>query len=154
MRSVFLAVVALVIVAVGAGAQTDSTASDSAILVALELRVEQATMRGEVASLDSIYAPSFRFQHATGEVEERAPRLAALRNRTTTVFARDLDSLEVEVHGDIALTTGRIHVRQASPDPQWREYTIRYARVYVRRAGRWQLLTHHSTAESSGPLRP
>jgi len=50
----------------------------------------------------------------------------------------------------VALTTGRIHVRQESTDPKWREYTIRYARVYIRRAGRWQLLTHHSTAESFG----
>ena len=111
-------------------------------------------LRGDVAFLDSVYAPSFRFKHSTGALEERAPRLAALRARTTQVYARDLDSLDVEVHGDVALTTGRIHVRQESTDPQWREYTIRYARVYVRHEGRWRLLTHHSTGESFGPLRP
>ena len=116
--------------------------------------MEAATLRSDVAYLDSVYAPSFRFKHSTGDVEERAPRLAALDARKTAVFARDLDSLEVEVHGDVALTTGRIHVRQEFADPKWREYTIRYARVYVRRAGRWQLLTHHSTAETFGPLPP
>lgn len=134
--------------------QTSAASSDSAVIAALERRIEQATMRGDVAYLDSVYAPSFRFKHSTGTLEERAPRLAALRERPSTVFARDLDSLDVEVHGDIALTTGRIHVRQESSDPRWREYTIRYARVYVRRAGRWQLLTHHSTGESFGPLQP
>jgi len=135
-----------------ASAQKTAGSSDSAVVAALERRIEQATIRGDVAYLDSVYAPSFRFKHSTGAIEERGPRLAALRARRDTVFARDLDSLEVEVHGDIALTTGRIHVRQQSSDPRWREYTIRYARVYVRRAGRWQLLTHHSTGESFGPL--
>ena len=126
--------------------------SDSAVVATLEGRIEKATMRGDVAFLDSVYAPSFRFKHSTGDLEGRAARLAAIRARTRPVFARDLDSLDVEVHGEIALTTGRIHVRQDSPDPRWREYTIRYARVYVRRAGRWQLLTHHSTGDSFGPL--
>jgi ketosteroid isomerase-like protein len=153
--SLFLLATVAVFPAHGA-AQTRAAASDSAVLAALERSVEQATMRRDVAYLDSVYAPSFRFKHSTGDLQERAPRLAALRARAGkgTVFARDLDSLDVEVHGDIALTTGRIHVRQESSDPKWREYTIRYARVYVRRAGRWQLLTHHSTAESFGPLQP
>ena len=135
-------------------AQTSTASSDSGLIAALERRVELATMRGDGAYLDSVYAPSFRFKHSTGVLEARAPRLAALRKRSTTIFARDLDSLDVEVHGDVALTTGRIHVRQGSADPEWREYTIRYVRVYVRRGGRWQLLTHHSTGESFGPLSP
>ena len=134
-------------------AQSSATATDSATVAALEQRVELATARGDVAYLDSVYATSFRFKHSTGDLEERGPRLATLRGRKAAVFARDLDSLDVEVHGDIALTTGRIHVRQESPDPKWREYTIRYARVYSRHTGRWQLLTHHSTGESFGPLR-
>ena len=134
-------------------AQARAVTSDSAALAAMELRIESATMRRDVTYLDSVLAPSFRFKHSTGMLEERAPRLAALRAGTAPVFARELDSLDVEVHGDIALTTGRIHVRQESPDPKWREYTVRYARVYVRRTGSWQLLTHHSTGESFGPLQ-
>ena len=135
-------------------AQAAGSSNDSATLVTLEHRVEQATQRGDVAFLDSVYAPSFRFKHSTGVIEERAPRLAAVRQRTTKVYTRDLDSLDVEVHGDVALTTGRIHVRQESDDPHWRDYTIRYARVYVRRDGRWQLLTHHSTGEGVGGVTP
>ncbi len=145
---------ALAIASAQGSAQAPAASRDSAAIAALEYRVEQATQRGEVAYLDSIYAPSFRFKHSTGQLETRGPRLAALRARTTPVFARDLDSLDVEVHGDVALTTGRIHVRQASTDPKWREYTVRYARVYIRRAGRWRLLSHHSTGESFGPLVP
>jgi ketosteroid isomerase-like protein len=123
-------------------------------IAALEHRVEEATRLGQVAFLDSIYAPTFRFKHGTGETEERTERLTALAQSTTRVSARDLDSLDVEVHDDVALSTGRIHVRQEDEEPEWREYTVRYARIYVRRNGRWQLLTHHTTGLTFGPLNP
>ncbi|HEV2125127.1 MAG TPA: nuclear transport factor 2 family protein [Chloroflexota bacterium] len=135
-----------------ADTRSGAATSDRDSIAALEHRVEEATRLGDVAFLDSIYAPTFRFKHGTGELEERAQRLAALRQSTTEVLARDLDSLDVEVHDDVALTTGRIHVRQQDEDPQWREYTVRYARIYVRRNGRWRLLTHHTTGLTHGPL--
>ena len=151
MRSASLLLALSVMCSAPGAAQSRAVSGDSAALAALEHRVEQATLRADVPFLDSVYAPSFRFKHSTGNLEQRAARLAGLAARTAPVFARDLDSLDVEVHGDVALTTGRVHVRQESADPKWREYTIRYARVYIRRAGRWQLLTHHSTGESFGP---
>ena len=36
----------------------------SALVAALERGVEQATMRGDIAYLDSVYAPSFRFKQS------------------------------------------------------------------------------------------
>jgi hypothetical protein len=148
----FCAAVALASCAARPSSGGEGRGSAEQILAALEHRVEDATRRGDVVFLDSIYAPSFRFTHSTGELEERAQRLDGLRRGTARVFARDLDSLDVEVHDDVALTTGRIHVRQESESPEWREYTVRYARVYVRRSGRWLLLTHRTTALTHGPL--
>jgi ketosteroid isomerase-like protein len=148
-------------------AQTASS-RDSAAVAALEVRVEDAVLRGDAAFLDRVYAPTFRFKHATGMLEDRAARMTALARTArqsrepakpteSRTVARDVDSLEVEVHGDVALTTGRIHVRRTpSPtlDPARQNYTIRYARVYVRRGGAWQLLTHHSTAQTADPPTP
>ena len=133
-------------------------AGDSAMIAALEQRIEDAVTRRDAAFLDSVYAPTFRFKHSTGTMETREQRMASLRRAMPTdapgrFIARVVDSLDVEVHGDVALTTGRIHVRRDGGDPRWRDYTVRYARVY-RRSGpheRWQLLTHHSTAETQGP---
>lgn len=138
---------------------------DSASIATLEQRVERAVMAKDAAFLDSIYAPSFRFKHSTGNVETRAQRMADLRrpvapNATGRTLERTVDSLEVEVHGDIALTTGRIHIRAESANPHWRDYTIRYVRIYARTrdsGGRWQLVTHHSTSDAQGapaPLAP
>jgi ketosteroid isomerase-like protein len=122
---------------------------DSAALAALERRVEDAVVRRDVAVLRDVYAGDFRFKHATGEAEDRDQWLAAVRG--ARYERRAVDSLDVEVHGEVALVTGRLHVRAEADDPRWREYTVRYARVYARRGGRWRLLTHHSTGLTFGP---
>jgi ketosteroid isomerase-like protein len=132
--------------------------ADSAAIALLERRVEDAVVRGDAAFLDSVYAPSFRFKHSTGDLETRAQRMESLRRAVPRgapgrTIARTIDSVDVEVHGEVALSTGRIHVRRDGGDPRWQDYTVRYVRVYVRGGpdGRWQLLTHHSTGESQGP---
>ena len=134
-----------------------TTSADSATVAALEQRVDNAVVAREVAFLDSVYTSDFRFKHSTGDLDTRAAWIASVQR--SRFLSRQVDSLDVEVHEDVALTTGRLHVRRSpddpgwASDPRWREYTVRYARVYVRRAGRWRLLTHHSTGESFGPLR-
>lgn len=150
------AVVALVLLAASPfalAAQSADAIRDSAAVAEirqLEQRVEAATARSTRADsmfLDSVYASDFRFKHGTGQLEDRAAVLARVRwNRFAT---RELDSLDVEVHGDLALSTGRIHVRlrPGGPPGQPPGYTIRYVRVYVRRNGRWRLVTHHTTGE-------
>jgi ketosteroid isomerase-like protein len=139
-----------------AAAQT----ADSAAIARLEQRIEDAVVQRDVAFLDSAYAPTFRFKHATGTSETRAQRMASLRapmapNAPGRFIARTVDSIDVDVHGDVALTTGRIHVRRDGGEPRWQNYTVRYARLYARsRGGQWQLVTHHSTSDAQGAPRP
>ena len=159
-----LAVAPAVAFAQGAAATSPAVArqaADSAAIARLEHRVEAAVLHRDAAFLDSVYAPTFRFRHSTGTLETRAQRMASLRRPVPSgapgrPIARVVDSLDVEVHGDIALTSGRIHVRRDGGDPRWRDYTIRYVRVYARHGaeGRWMLLTHHSTSDSQGPPPP
>ena len=130
-----------------------SAAHDSAAIAALELQIEKAVLDYDAKFLETVYAPSFRFKHATGNLETREQRMKAVSSPppagATRVIARDVDSLEVEVHGDVALSTGRIHVRRNGPPSPTRDYTIRYARVYARGPNGWQLVTHHSTNQTS-----
>lgn len=154
-RSAVVAVLLINASPLAVGAQTADATRDSAAvreIMQLEHRVEAATARGSAADsafLDSVYAPDFRFKHATGQLQDRAQVLAVVRR--VHYAARELDSLDVEVHGDIALSTGRIHVLRspAAPARLPPRYTIRYVRVYVRHDGRWRLLTHHSTGETA-----
>ena len=123
---------------------------------ALEQKVETATLGADASFLENVYASDFRFTHGnsrllgTRSVSNKTETLQALQ--PGRFISRDLDSVDVEPHGDVALTTGRILVRTTSKDPELREYTIYYVRVYQRRDGRWQLLSHRTVREVSGPL--
>ena len=159
--------VVLLMAPTAASAQVSTIAAaphstDSATIAALEQRIENALLSRNAAFLDSVYAPTFRFKHSTGNLETRASRMAALRRPAAPdapgrMLERTVDSLEVEVHGNVALTTGRIHIRRAGGDPRWQNYTIRYVRVYAKTpgsGGRWQLVTHHSTSDAQGAPPP
>ena len=134
---------------------------DSAAVARLEQRIEDAVVHRDAALLHRAYAPDFRFKHSTGLLQTRAQVLSAVRSTpgpgaVDRTVSRDVDSLDVEVHCDVALTTGRIHVVRDGGDPHWRNYTVRYARVYARQGpgAPWRLLTHHSTAETQGAPAP
>ena len=127
--------------------------SDSAQVAALEQEIEDAVVRRDTVFLERAYAPTFRFKHSSGVLEDRAGRMQSLRTPprpgTSQMVERRVDSIDVEVHGDVALSTGRIHIRRDGPWSPTRDYTIRYARVYARRDGaQWQLVTHHSTDQT------
>ena len=125
---------------------------DSAVIVNLENQVEVAILRRDIAYLESVYAPGYRVKHSEGILQTRDQWLMSIK---TSRFRRhQVDSLDVEVHGDIALVTGRMYVLPESTDPTFQGVTVRYVRVYRRQAGRWQQLTHHSTKQTFGPPRP
>jgi len=92
-------------------------AADSAAVAALEQRIENAVVAREIAFLDSAYTPDFRFKHSTGDLDTRAQWMASVQR--SRFASRQVDSLDVEVHGDVAFTTGRLHVRRSPADPGW-----------------------------------
>ncbi len=75
-----------------------------------------------------------------------------LRSGNVSYTERSVDSIEVEMHGNIAVTTGRMHIKTNLVDPRRQEFTIWYVRVYERRDDLWQLLSHRSVQQETGPL--
>lgn len=126
-----------------------SPRNDSAELVQLEQLIEHSVLLRDMGFLERAYAPSFRFKHSEGLLQSRTDWLNAVRaGRFRT---RRIDSLDVEVHDNVALVTGRLYVLPESADPNFRGVTVRYVRIYQRQAGQWQQLTHHSTKQTLGP---
>ncbi len=136
---------------------------DSVRVAALEHRVQTAVVRHDAAFLDSILAPTYQFTHAEETIQTRAELLSEMRQPRRSVgnrtIARIVDSLSVEVHPNVAITSGIIHVRQCL-GVTYRGYVVRFARVYQRsEGGHWQLLSHRTVAptvpespsESDGP---
>ena len=121
-------------------------------LIDLEQELAAAVLALDFDTLDEIYAEDFLFTHSTGDVDTKATWIEALRSGRSSYTARSIDQITVEIHGSIAVTSGRIHAKSESNDPRWHEYSIWYVRVYETQNGRWRLLTHRSIREESGPL--
>src|SRR5436309_6915426 len=154
MRARIACVLVFVVVAAVSGRQAkpSSTASGTAAadVLAFEKTMEAAVVRGDVGFLDGICAPDFSFTHGDGwttggpplRVENKAQWLAAVAK--APYLTRDLDSVKVELHGDVAITYGRYRARNKAGDPGRRAFTVWFERVYARRDGRWQFLSHRT----------
>jgi hypothetical protein len=122
-------------------AQTPRMApTDSALLARLDAAIEAAVVQGDTLALDTLYAADFTFTHSTGEVDDRVAWLHRSAARPRPFRSRTVDSVTVDMHGPVALTSGRLTV---SPS-EGRGYVVRYVRLYGKSAGRWELKSHRS----------
>jgi hypothetical protein len=123
------------------GAQSSPLApTDSAVVARLDAAIETAVVDGDTVALDTLYASDFRFTHSTGEVDDRAAWLGRAAATPRPFRGRTVDSVTVEMHGTVALTSGRLRVLPSEAAG----YVVRYLRLYCKRAGRWQLSSHRS----------
>jgi ketosteroid isomerase-like protein len=136
-----------------AGFGTKSTAGPgtAAEVQAFEKEMEAAVVRGDVKFLDRICASDFSFTHGDGwttggaplRVENRAQWLASVSKKP--YLSRQLDQVQVELHGDIAITYGMYRARYSAPaDPTRADFTVWFERVYARRNGQWQYVSHRT----------
>jgi hypothetical protein len=126
----------------------------AAEVLALEQKIEDAVVRGDVAFVDSVTPRDFSFVHGDGWTTGGKPLMsddkAAFLKRVADkeYLVHDLDSVKVELHGDVAITYGRYvslylpkNRNNAAPG---RLNSIWFERVYARRDGAWQLLSHRT----------
>jgi hypothetical protein len=130
-------------------------AAKAAEVMAFEREMEAAVVRGDVAFLDRICPSDFTFTHGDGWISGGAPLhvdtketwLAAVSKKP--YLTRDLGPVNVEVHGDVAITYGRYKMHQTA-NPSAPETSVWFERVYAKRNGQWQYLSHRTV---HGPLR-
>lgn len=144
--------VLLILTAISLPQQVLATGNEAAQLVAIEEAMAMAVVEMDFATLDKVYADDFVFSHSTGVVETKDDWFAFLRDNENFYTFRSVDHVKVELHGNIAVTDGRIHIKTRSNDPGRREFTVWYIRIFERRNGNWKLVSHRSIRERTGPL--
>ena len=132
-------------------ATSTASATDTAQeVLAFERAIEAAVVRGDVAFVDAATAPTFTFTHGDGWTTGGAPlRVDSRADWMATVAkapyaSRVLDSVKTEVHGDVVITYGRYIGRFKDAAPGRRTFTVWYERVYAKRDGKWQYLSHRT----------
>ena len=124
-------------------------------VLAFERAIEAAVVRGDVAFVDAASAPTFTFTQGDGwttggeplRVDSRAAWMATVAK--APYAARVLDSVRTEVHGDVVITYGRYVGRFKEAPPGRRQFTVWYERVFAKRNGKWQYLSHRTV---DGPV--
>jgi hypothetical protein len=127
----------------------------AAEVLTFERDIETAVVRGDVGFVDSASAPTFTFTHGDGwttggeplRVDGRADWLATVAK--APYASRVLDSVKTEVHGDVVITYGRYVGRFKDAAPGRMQFTVWYERVYAKRDGKWQYLSHRTV---NGPI--
>ena len=118
-------------------------------VLALEKRIEEAVLRADVAFLDEVCADDFSYTHGDGWTTGGAVLGVDLKQEWLDSLAgryslREVDSQQVEVHGDVAITMGRLRARSGGPEAARRSFSFWYVRVYARQDGEWRYLSHRT----------
>jgi ketosteroid isomerase-like protein len=108
---------------------------DHAVLEAIreiDSSIDELASKGEFDALGALLAADFRYNHSTGRSQSKSEWLEGLRS---LVGRRDriASSIEIELHGDVALAMGDL-------DIVWmdgRHNYDRYTRVYRVTDGEW-----------------
>jgi len=126
-------------------------------VLAFEKATEAAVVRGDTAYLERALAPTFLFTHGDGWVDGGAPLkvdtkaswIEYVKKQPAPYVYRELDHVQVELHGDVAITLGRyFYLPQGSGPPNHSQ--VWFERVYAKRNGQWQMLSHRTV---KGPIR-
>jgi ketosteroid isomerase-like protein len=109
-----------------------------------EKKLEAAVVAGDVAYVSSVLADDFVMVHSDEWTSGGNPRVSDNKQSFLANVARknylvrDLDSVKVEMHGDIAITHGRV-VGQEGKQEKW--FSLWYERVYAKRNGKWMYVS-------------
>jgi ketosteroid isomerase-like protein len=120
-------------------------------LLNLEREWLEAYIKRDVASMERILADDFLIVYPDGNMLTRADEIGALKKPAPAggMPALSAEQSKVRVYGDTAVITGILVQKGTLPDGPNKgnafETRDRYTDVYVKRAGRWQVVSSHLT---------
>jgi len=144
----------------GVPAPGAADAAAIAAVMAFEKQCDDAAVKGDVGFLERALSSDFVMTHGDGwtaggaplKVDTKATWIAYIGKQPLPYVYRNLDSIQVELHGDVAITIGRYRYlpRTSSPAPGKSHLYVWFERVYARQGGQWRFLSHRTV---KGPVR-
>jgi hypothetical protein len=133
------------------GCENGSSKTPSVVrdqLLALDARLDEATISGDVKTLESIYADDFRYVHA-GAAAIDSTKQAAIEHRAPAglYLGKKKSEVDTRIFGDTALLSYYVELEHDTQKYPMLPPKIRYhqIRTYVRHGEAWQLVSQHST---------
>ena len=112
------------------------------------LQAEQAWttafLQLDLATIEQLMADDYTIIQPEGAVWDKAKTLASLRSEQRHWDAASSDELSVRLYGETAIVIGRWTAKGVNHGQAF-DYQARYQAVWVKRAGRWQIVADQST---------
>jgi hypothetical protein len=159
LRQVFLLPLLMIALAGLARAQgTAKSQADAKIekeVLQIEEERDQAMIKGDIATLDRIFADDYFWVSVNGTIHAKAERLSDLRSGVVKYESFKQDNYRLHIYPDTVVMLGR-----AISPVRYHERVNRnprqFTNVYTKEDGRWRLVVHQSTpiveqSEASAP---
>ena len=137
----------LAAVLLAAAAAPGAAQSTRETLIELERGWNDAVYRQDADFVERLLADEFLATYDDGSRGDKARELDLVANFNQAVISAVQDDFRVAIYGDTAVVWFTLHL-VGLRDGQEAELTLRYTDVWVRRDGRWQCVSVHSTRVS------
>lgn len=118
--------------------------AESTALLYLERDWNQAEMKGDTAWFERMLTSDYTgVDGRTGKTSSKAENIADIKTNTTD--SANLSGLDVRLKGDTAVITGLSHNKGKDGKGAAFDRTIRFTDVWVKRDGKWQVLSSHGS---------
>jgi ketosteroid isomerase-like protein len=113
-------------------------------LMEVENHWAEATVKGDVQALERLYADEYLAIDPAGATFTKAQDIANVKSGNFKLATFKLDELKVRLHGEVAVVTGRNTIKATYMGKDIGG-AYRFTDVFVKRGGRWQVLTTQGT---------
>jgi ketosteroid isomerase-like protein len=124
---------------VGAGVR----AADAPAIEADRARFE-AQVKADVATLEKLLAPELTYVHSSGVLDSKDAYIGAIKSGKTKYKSIVPEEVTARTFGDVTIVNGKATIDLVS-DGQDRHLVLRYTDVWVKRGGKLQMVSWHST---------
>jgi ketosteroid isomerase-like protein len=119
---------------------------DEGQLLYMEMEWADADRKGDVAWFERNFADNYSgISSRTGKLYTKAEEIADIRNRKEMVDSTASSDMQVRVDGNTGIVTGVYTMKGRDEKGQPFDRRIRYTDVYVKRDGRWQVVSSQGT---------
>ncbi|HEX8139286.1 MAG TPA: nuclear transport factor 2 family protein [Pyrinomonadaceae bacterium] len=143
-RLIFFAVLALMLSSLALAQMKGKGGGVEQSLMQTEQELADAILKGDVSPFERTLADTFSFTAPDGGMQNKTQFLADLKSGALKMESTKNDEMKVQVYGDAAVVTYR-----STDKGKYKEFDIsgqyRWTDVFVKRGGRWQLVSTQGT---------
>lgn len=105
----------------------------------------QAMLTKDAAAFDRVFHPQLSYGHSIGLQENKTQATDHVLKSTTVYKAVDLAETKVDVRGDMALVTGKVHYEKHPKGQPVLHQNLVVLSVWVKTPRGWQMIARQST---------